>query len=91
MAFGRRPCTETDVAKHLQKLVTQAGLPALRFHDLRHAAATLMLDAGVPIAVVSKLLGHSSPTTTLTIYAHILDDAKREGASRLDALFAAEA
>jgi integrase len=48
----------------------------IRFHDLRHTAATLMLADGVPLVTVSKILGHSSPAITATIYAHALDEHK---------------
>ena len=47
-----------------------AGLPRIRFHDLRHTAATLMINHGVPIIVISKMLGHSKPSVTLDFYGH---------------------
>ena len=51
------------------------GLPATtRIHDLRHSAATLLLCHGVPVKVVSEMLGHSDVSITLSIYAHILPD-----------------
>jgi integrase len=50
----------------------RAELPKIRFHDLRHTAATLMLADGVPLVTVSKILGHSSPAVTANIYAHAL-------------------
>jgi integrase len=62
-------------------------LPRIRFHDLRHANASLMLSAHVPMEMLSKLLGHSNPTTTRNIYAHVLkpliDEAKRAQAGIL--------
>jgi integrase len=48
----------------------------IRFHDLRHTAATLMLANNVPLVTVSKILGHSSPAITATIYAHALDASR---------------
>jgi integrase len=54
----------------------RTGLPAIRFHDLRHTAATLMLASGASLVTVSKVLGHSSPAITATIYAHALDESK---------------
>lgn len=56
-------------------LVT-AELPKIRFHDLRHTAATLMLADSVPLVTVSKILGHSSPAITAQIRAHALDESK---------------
>ena len=52
-----------------------AGLSsAVRFHDLRHTAACLLLGEGVPIPVVSQLLGHADSSITLRVYAHMLPD-----------------
>ena len=51
-------------------MLKAANLPNIRFHDLRHTAASLMLNNGIPALVVSKILGHSSPSITLGIYAH---------------------
>ncbi|MBO0810995.1 MAG: tyrosine-type recombinase/integrase [Microlunatus sp.] len=53
-------------------------LPAIRLHDLRHVHATLLLKAGVPVHVVAARLGHSDPSMTLRVYAHVLMD---QGAS----------
>lgn len=81
--FGLVFVTDTGAPIHFSDLVKQfkgslkkAGLPAIRFHDLRHTAATLMLADGVPLVTVSKILGHSSPAITAVIYAHALDDQK---------------
>src|SRR5258706_2810757 len=60
------------VRKQFQKLLAEAGLPYMRFHDLRHSAATLLLSMGVPVKVVQEILGHSNISTTLNIYAHVL-------------------
>lgn len=61
-----------------------AGMPWVHFHDLRRSTATLMLAAGVPMNVISKLLGHSSTRVTEQRYAHLQLDAVRAG---LDAAF----
>ena len=63
---------------------TAAGMPWVTFHDLRRSTATLMLEAGVPMNVISKLLGHSSTRVTESRYAHLQLDAVRAG---LDAAF----
>ena len=55
-------------------LVHRAGVPHIRFHDLQHTSATLMLLAGVPVKVVSEMLGHSSISITLDLYAHVLPE-----------------
>ncbi|NTU80721.1 MAG: site-specific integrase [Chloroflexales bacterium] len=61
---------------HFRQVLEKAGLPDIRFHDLRHTAATLMLADGVPLVTVSKILGHASPAITAAIYAHALDESK---------------
>jgi integrase len=56
-------------------LLERAGLPhSTRFHDLRHTAASLLLGEGVPVPVVSQLLGHADSSITLKVYAHMLPD-----------------
>ena len=48
----------------------------MRFHDLRHTAATLAIKQGIPLPTVSKMLGHSGPAMTLRRYAHLLDEMR---------------
>jgi integrase len=56
-------------------VLRSAGLPdETRFHDLRHTAASLLLGEGVPVPVVSQLLGHADSSITLKVYAHLLPD-----------------
>jgi len=52
----------------------RAGLPGVRIHDLRHTAATAMLSAGADVLSVSRVLGHSTPTLTLLLYGHVVDE-----------------
>jgi integrase len=61
------------------------GLPAVRLHDLRHSAATLWLEAGLPLKLVQELLGHASMAITADVYAHILPAYRREAADVLAA------
>lgn len=61
-----------------------SGLPRVRFHDLRHTAAVMMLNSGVPINVLSQILGHKDPTMTLRRYAHVLSEAQQIAADRID-------
>jgi integrase len=67
-------------------LLAQAGLPSLRFHDLRHTAATMLLRQGIHPKVVSELLGHSQIAITLDTYSHVLPDMQREATVALDRL-----
>ena len=81
---------EHEALDHLTKrfgqLAREAGLPAARLHDLRHTSVSLMIQAGVPLALVSKRLGHSSISITSDVYGHLLEGAGREAAERAAAL-----
>ncbi|MGH2597267.1 MAG: site-specific integrase [Actinomycetota bacterium] len=69
------------------RLLKRAGLPHVRFHDLRHAHATLMLLQGVHPKVVSERLGHASIGITLDTYSHVLPGMQAEAARAFDELF----
>lgn len=77
-----------SVMRSFRAALARAGLPAeIRFHDLRHTAATHALRAGRPIHEVSKMLGHADPAMTLRRYAHVLDDMTDETARAMDEMF----
>ncbi|MSP23119.1 MAG: site-specific integrase [Dehalococcoidia bacterium] len=63
------------------------ALPRMRFHDLRHGAASLMLAQGVPLSTISDILGHSGIRITADTYAHLTDELKRDAANATDAAF----
>ena len=63
---------------HFYDLTEAAGLPRIRVHDLRHLAATIMITAGVPLAMVSKTLRHSTLSTTVDIYGHLTRQAAQD-------------
>ncbi|TAM55773.1 MAG: site-specific integrase, partial [Chloroflexota bacterium] len=65
------PLDHANVLHRFQAAIGRAGLPHQRFHDLRHAAATLLLERGEDLAVISKMLGHSNLGTTADVYAHL--------------------
>jgi integrase len=67
-------------------LLEDAGLPAVRIHDLRHGMATLMLQAGVHPKVVQERLGHSRIATTLDLYSHLAPTMQADAAKRLGTL-----
>lgn len=67
-----QPLRPEYVLRHLYKLSEDAQLPRIRVHDLRHFAATTMLSAQVPLAIASKTMRHSTPSTTTEIYGHLL-------------------
>ncbi|MBQ9721779.1 MAG: site-specific integrase [Oscillospiraceae bacterium] len=64
------------VSSTFRALLEKNGLPRIRFHDLRHSCATLLVQSGIPINTVSDWVGHSDVTTTLKFYAHLDDRAK---------------
>jgi integrase len=69
------------------RVAVKAGLGTVRFHDLRHTYASLMLSQGVPMEVVSEKLGHSRPSTTADIYRHIyLEEHERHTIALTDLL-----
>lgn len=68
------------ISKVFASLAAEAGLPHVRLHDLRHGSASLLMAAGVPLAVVSKRLGHSSISVTSDVYGHLLDGVGRSAA-----------
>ncbi len=80
------PIPPQRVTERFRQLVAETDLPRIRLHDLRHGQASLMLAAGVPIAVVSKRLGHSSISITSDTYSHLLEGVGRDAADRAMAL-----
>ena len=75
--------------KHWLRATTAVGRPELRFHDLRHSAATLLLAQGVHPKIVQERLGHSTITLTLDTYSQFLEGMQREAATKLDAILGA--
>jgi len=59
-------------------------LPKMRFHDLRHSAATILLKMGVPAHVVQKIVGHSNINITLGIYGHVLPGQQEDAMGKWD-------
>ena len=64
----------------------KAGLPSIRFHDLRHTTATFMLQNAVPAKIVSAMLGHSSIGITMDTYSHVLTDMQEGATSKMNTL-----
>jgi integrase len=83
-----QPLHADYVAQRFERLVRASGQPRIRFHDLRHVHATLMLKAGVPVKVVSERLGHASAAFTMNTYQHILPNMQAEAAARFADLVA---
>lgn len=73
--------------RQFHKLLEDADLPDMRFHDLRHSAATILIAMGAPINVVQEILGHADIHTTLGIYGHVLPSMKQDASDKLDDLY----
>jgi integrase len=80
------PMNRDNLRKRFKLLLKLAGLPKVRFHDLRHSAASLMLNNGIPVIVVSKRLGHAQPSITLDVYGHLIPTKQQEAAVLMDQL-----
>jgi integrase len=83
------PLIACNVQRAFKLALGRADLPStVRFHDVRHAAATVLLQAGVHAKVVSERLGHSTITLTLDTYSHVIPGLDADAANRLAALLA---
>ena len=80
------PINQSNLYKSFKNLLKKSELPDIRFHDLRHTAATLMLNHGVPAIIVSRRLGHSKVSVTLDIYGHLIPEMQNEAAELIDDL-----
>lgn len=78
----------TTLRLALRRVLTRARLPTIRFHDLRHSAATLMLSRGVHPKMASEMLGHSTIAITLDLYSHVSANMQRQAADAIDAALA---
>ena len=84
------PISPDGVNNMLHRVLKRAGLPSIRFHDLRHTFATLALQNGVDIKTVSGMLGHFSAGFTLDTYAHVTTSAQKEAARTMGNVLAVE-
>ena len=77
--------------KHYEDLfkrtLSEAGVPDINFHALRHTFATRALEAGMDIKVLSSILGHAQASTTLGLYAHALPDHKRHSMEKMSSFY----
>jgi integrase len=80
------PMDPTNLLKAFRKLLRLAGLPKIRFHDLRHTAASLMLNNGVDVLIASQRLGHAKPSITLDVYGHLIPSMQSHAAEVLETL-----
>jgi len=75
-----------NLLRDLKQLLIYAGLPNIHFQDLLHTAASLMLNHGIPIIVVSRRLGHAKASITLDVNGHLIPSLQAEAAEMIDNL-----
>jgi integrase len=78
------PLRPQGILTELRRRSAAIGLPRIGVHDLRHTAATIMISSRVPLAVVSKTLRHSTLSTTVNLYGHLLPHAARDAVTAID-------
>ena len=82
--YDGHPLDPSTVSHNFGDIVTKSGLKNVRFHDLRHAHASLMLRTGASPKVISERLGHSSIAITMDIYSHVMPGLQEEAAIRFE-------
>jgi integrase len=75
-----------NLLRNFKEILKAAGLPDMRFHDLRHTAASLMLTHGIPVFTVARILGHTRASVTLDTYGHMIPGAQDQAARLMDEL-----
>ena len=80
------PMGQNNLFRSFKTLLRTSGLPEIRFHDLRHTAASLMLNYGVSPIIVSRRLGHSKISITLDVYGHLIPEMQNGAAELIDDL-----
>jgi integrase len=88
--WNGKPMNPYSVGTGWRRFSANNNLKYIRFHDLRHTSATLLLNQGVHAKIISSRLGHANITTTLNIYAHALQEADQAAADKFDFLFTAK-
>ena len=80
------PLNPKTVWKDYRDVLTAASLPLIRYHDLRHSCASLLLLHGVPARMVQEILGHSSISLTLGTHSHVLPGLREQAKAAMDAV-----
>lgn len=80
------PGDPSNMRKDFNKTLEKAGINKIRFHDLRHTAASLLLNNNIPVIVVSRMLGHSKASVTLDVYGHLYSEMQEGAADIMDKL-----
>ncbi len=78
------PLDNKRVWNEFKRILKRAGLPEIRFHDLRHTSISSLLDMGLPINTVQRRAGHSLASTTVNIYGHVMAHSQEEAAEKIE-------
>jgi integrase len=81
------PTEPRNLVRHFKTLLQRAGLPNIRFHDLRHGCARVLISQGVHPRIVMEIMGHSQISVTMNTYGHVLPETQREAARLLDQVY----
>ncbi|WP_374701184.1 tyrosine-type recombinase/integrase [Thalassobacillus sp. C254] len=79
-----KPIRPDNLRRHFLRLIELADVPRIRFHDLRHTHATLLLQMGEHPKIVSERLGHSKVSVTLDVYSHVIPDMQKRTADAFE-------
>jgi integrase len=75
---------QTKISREFKSILRSAGLPDIRFHDLRHTSLSFLLDRGTPVNTVQKRAGHSKASVTTDIYGHSMNRSDEEAADDIE-------
>lgn len=79
-----RPLDPSGLARRFKHLATKTGFPGVRFHDLRHSFATMMLKLGVHPKIVQEMLGHETISITMDTYSHVIKGMQQEAVAKVN-------
>jgi len=81
------PIDPRNLVRDFKEIIEEAGLPEIRFHDMRHTFSTLFLQAGGSIKTLQQILGHSSITVTIDTYSHVTEEMLIDAERKMEAMF----
>src|SRR5215218_9752766 len=81
------PIEPQNLVRHFKTLLQRADLPDIRFHDLQHSCATILISQGVHPRIVMEIMGHSQISVTMNTYGHVLPESQRVAARMVDQVY----